>query len=245
MRKINRLLDTLRDEDGVINPTAYRLTDGGRSLVYHANQASKLPIQFVVEHLPLTQRASIVFPHKRLDNLSGIEFEHVFQTIMASPYRSRCEVEDTYDRTTRTSTVTIRESQDVMTSIQHDRLCAGEWLSIGFKHTVDLLPGGVHWKQRGEALMAKREQKRRVRQLRRIGLVAHLRALGIGTWGFGLDFEHHIQANTYTIKVQNCGPSRCTSTAERSKLYEGDDRTLFLRSLRGCDNKLPCPSDRS
>ena len=231
MKRINCLLDGLRDETGVMNPTRYRLTDEGRSLIYVTSQVSKLPIQFIVEHLPLEMRFSVVLPHKRLDNISEFEMQYIYETVMKSPYHLRCEVRKVYDEATRTTTTIIREGRNVMEAYYHPYQRSWKWFHLRPEDAIDLAPGGVYWQKQGKLLKVERERRRKVRQLRRTGLASYLEAQGIGQWGFRLRFQEYTQAPGYTIHVYDAGPSGHAPTGTRATVYEGTDRALFLRAF--------------
>ena len=229
MARIHRILDRLRDNDGVINPTRYRLANEGRDLIYDATAKLKTPLEFIVEKLPQeVTKLNVVLPEAHLTELHSWEINYAHQQILRSPYIARCDVacRDTPDR----SVTLITENTDPFALVKREGIELTPQQAV--HDANDVLPGGKDWKDLLEKAQAAHQKKRAERKLQQIGLLAHLREIGFGPYGFALDFMERAKTGLYTVRMFRSGPSRSMSATEQFEVYSGYDRSFFLRSLQ-------------
>ena len=265
MGRIHRLLNSLRDETGVINPTRYRLSEDGRSLVYDAMQEAKMPIQFSVQRkkggrsdvLGEPGLFSVSTPSVRLENLSWSEMMYLFQRLMASPYLTRCDVvqDGGYGRRDACS---VCENADPFAETTRGQAPYVQPLEAR-KEPIDLAPGSADFQLAVLLKKQMREEKNRPRRLRRRGIVAFLQTLGLDQpdADFYLQCVHHhkngigTKDGLFCIKVRDNQRLRALRLQSMSPemspeafevMYEGDDPAMFARAIADLYARYPCAS---
>ena len=261
MGRIHRLLNSLRDETGAINPTRYRLSEDGRSLVYDAMQEAKTPIRFSVERkkggrsdvVGEPGMCSVSTPFLRLENLSWMEMMYLFQRLMASPYITRCNV--VQDGGFGCSNVcSVCENADPFAKIKRGAAPYIQPLEKR-KEAIDLAPGSADFQLAVSLKKQIREEKNRPHRLRRRGIVAFLQTLGLDypDADFYLQCVHHhingigTKDGLFCIKVRDNQRLHASHVQPMSPeafevMYEGDDPTLFAHAIADLYARYPCAS---
>lgn len=182
MGRIHRLLNYLRDETGVINPTRYRLSEDGRSLIYDATLPPKTPLHFHIKHRterdirPVPCGYSISCPGMCLRDLSWLEFVYLYQQIVASPFITRCNIHSDSIQSFVPS-ITVTETPNPLIASKQYIPSGGKWGTR--QDTIDLTPGSADFQLAVSLKKQVREEKNRPHRLRRRGIMAFLQTLGL------------------------------------------------------------------
>jgi hypothetical protein len=231
VRKINKriaaVLDPLRDENGIINPTRFQFADQNRSLIYDEARQSRLPIRFVVEEKPgQPAHCHLTIEGGWEGELDSFVFRCIYYQIMGSPLIDFCNVGKRYIAINRQELV-ITERDNLAIKKEHaplpDRGC------LTLHQPYDLTPSGWYWKDKMIALKKEREKRNSLRRLWRAGLLPRLHDLTIDATGYELTFEYHGVKEGYCIFLATQYETRPASSSKSYELYKGFDRALFLR----------------
>ncbi len=258
MGRIHRLLNYLRDETGTVNPTCYRLSGDGRSLLYDATLPPKTPLHFHIKHRierdirPVPCGYSISCPGMCLRDLSWLEVVYLHQQIVASPFITRCNIHSGSIQGF-VPRITVTETPNPLIASTQYVPSGGKWGTR--QDTIDLTPGSADFQLAVSLKKQVREEKNRPHRLRRRGIMAFLQTLGLDQpdADFSIGFLHHhideigTKDGVFNIRVRDNHQIRASRLQPNSPeafvmLYEGDDPAMFARAIADLHTHYPCAS---